>query len=86
MRPSPDRSMRTMSDPRTSTSVPRRDVGDRYLDFLAVILLLPRGVVPTLTELVSRRRARSSEPPASPGAGPASEPALPGGRVAGVAR
>jgi hypothetical protein len=27
--------------------------------FLAVILLLPRGVVPTLTQLVANRRARA---------------------------
>jgi branched-chain amino acid transport system permease protein len=44
--------------------------------FLAVILLLPRGVVPTLSELVARRRARSHQPEL--------EAAVPG-RVAGVA-
>jgi branched-chain amino acid transport system permease protein len=48
--------------------------------FLAVILLLPRGVVPTLTQLVSSRRAR---------AGGGSEPSREApvrGKVAGVAR
>jgi branched-chain amino acid transport system permease protein len=48
--------------------------------FLAVILLLPRGVVPTLTELIAKRRARQSTPPA-PAAGPPIQ-----NRVAGVAR
>jgi branched-chain amino acid transport system permease protein len=48
--------------------------------FLAVILLLPRGVVPTITQLIKSRRARAATGPE-----PATEPALPGG-VAGVAR
>jgi branched-chain amino acid transport system permease protein len=51
--------------------------------FLAVILLLPRGVVPTLTELVRNRRARAATP--SPEVDAAPEAAVPGG-VAGVAR
>jgi branched-chain amino acid transport system permease protein len=48
--------------------------------FLAVILLLPRGVVPTLTQLIRDRRARAATP-----SGPAPEPAVPSG-MAGVAR
>jgi branched-chain amino acid transport system permease protein len=48
--------------------------------FLAVILLLPRGVVPTLTQLIRDRRARAATP-----SGPAHEPAVPSG-MAGVAR
>jgi branched-chain amino acid transport system permease protein len=48
--------------------------------FLAVILLLPRGVVPTITERITRRRARTIPEPEA-----ASEPAVPTG-VAGVAR
>jgi branched-chain amino acid transport system permease protein len=47
--------------------------------FLIVILLLPRGVVPSLAQLVARRRARALDPAA------AREPAVRGG-VAGVAR
>jgi len=53
--------------------------------FLAVIILLPRGVVPTITELIARRRARSAGPPASPGAEAAARRAA-SGRMAGVAR
>jgi hypothetical protein len=45
-----------------------------------VILLLPRGVVPTLTQLIRDRRARAATP-----SGPAHEPAVPSG-MAGVAR
>jgi branched-chain amino acid transport system permease protein len=48
--------------------------------FLAVILLLPRGVVPTLSELVRNRRARKTREPEA-----ATEPAVRSG-VAGVAR
>ena len=48
--------------------------------FLAVILLLPRGVVPTLTEMLRNRRTRT---PAAPE--PASEAPVRSG-VAGVAR
>jgi branched-chain amino acid transport system permease protein len=48
--------------------------------FLAVILLLPRGVVPTLTQMIRDRRART---PTAPEAAP--EPAVRGG-VAGVAQ
>jgi branched-chain amino acid transport system permease protein len=48
--------------------------------FLAVILLLPRGIVPTLTQLVRDRRSRT---PAAPEAAP--EPTVRSG-VAGVAR
>jgi branched-chain amino acid transport system permease protein len=48
--------------------------------FLAVILLLPRGVVPTISELIRSRRARAPTEPE-----PASEPTVPTG-VAGVAR
>ena len=47
--------------------------------FLIVILLLPRGVVPSLAQLVTRRRTRRLESAA------AREPAVRGG-VAGVAR
>jgi branched-chain amino acid transport system permease protein len=47
--------------------------------FLIVILLLPRGVVPSLAQLVSRRRARALDQAA------AREPAVRGG-VAGVAQ
>jgi branched-chain amino acid transport system permease protein len=49
--------------------------------FLAVILLLPRGVVPTITQAVANRRARGT-----PGAGVAAErdPGVRGG-IAGVA-
>jgi branched-chain amino acid transport system permease protein len=50
--------------------------------FLAVILLLPRGVVPTLTELVRNRRARAAT---TPEAEAATEAAVRSG-VAGVAR
>jgi branched-chain amino acid transport system permease protein len=45
--------------------------------FLAVILLLPRGVVPTLTQLIRDRRARTAAP---------SEPAITSSGMAGVAR
>ena len=48
--------------------------------FLAVILLLPRGVIPTISQLVRDRRARST---GGPGAAP--EAAI-GGGVAGVAQ
>jgi branched-chain amino acid transport system permease protein len=48
--------------------------------FLAVILLLPRGVVPTLTQLIVNRRARTAT---GPGATP--EPTVRSG-VAGVVR
>jgi len=48
--------------------------------FLAVILLLPRGVVPTLTELIVGRRARAAPEPE-----PTPDPTVPTG-VAGVAR
>jgi branched-chain amino acid transport system permease protein len=48
--------------------------------FLAVMLLLPRGVIPTIAQLVADRRAR-----AVAGAGATPEAAMPGG-VAGVAR
>jgi branched-chain amino acid transport system permease protein len=51
--------------------------------FLAVILLLPRGVVPTLAELVRNRRARAATDSAEAEAAP--EAAVRGG-VAGVAR
>jgi branched-chain amino acid transport system permease protein len=36
--------------------------------FLVVVLLLPRGIIPSLEELIARRRARTA-PPASPEAG-----------------
>jgi branched-chain amino acid transport system permease protein len=49
--------------------------------FLAVILLLPRGVVPTIAQLLARRRARAAKP-----AEPARGPAARSGGVAGVAR
>jgi branched-chain amino acid transport system permease protein len=44
--------------------------GDLYLViygglFLAVLLLLPRGVIPTVTDYLSRRRARRSSAPAA---------------------
>jgi branched-chain amino acid transport system permease protein len=48
--------------------------------FLAVILLLPRGVVPTISQLITNRRARASAAPETP-----ADPAVHGG-VAGVAR
>src|SRR6516165_1078782 len=48
--------------------------------FLAVMLLLPRGVVPTIAQLLANRRAR-----ATTGVDAAREPAVTGG-VAGVAR
>ncbi len=48
--------------------------------FLAVILLLPRGVVPTLTQLIANRRSRAADAPDAP-----SEPTVRSG-VAGVAR
>jgi branched-chain amino acid transport system permease protein len=48
--------------------------------FLAVILLLPRGVVPTITQRIEGRRAREGDQSEA-----ATEPAVPGG-VAGVAR
>lgn len=48
--------------------------------FLVVILLLPRGVVPTLSGLIASRRARAGGAPE-----PATEPAVRSG-VAGVAR
>jgi branched-chain amino acid transport system permease protein len=48
--------------------------------FLVVILLLPRGVVPTLSGLIASRRARARGAPE-----PATEPAVRSG-VAGVAR
>jgi branched-chain amino acid transport system permease protein len=47
--------------------------------FLAVILLLPRGVIPSLTELVASRRARARR-----GAEEGRDPAV--SRVAGVVR
>jgi len=48
--------------------------------FLAVMLLLPRGVVPTIAQLLANRRARATS-----GVDAAREPAVTGG-VAGVAR
>jgi branched-chain amino acid transport system permease protein len=48
--------------------------------FLAVILLLPRGVIPTLAELLANRRSRAGQAPE-----PATGAAVPGG-VTGVAR
>jgi branched-chain amino acid transport system permease protein len=48
--------------------------------FLIVILLLPRGVVPSITELIRSRRARARGEP-----GPAAEPTVPAG-MAGVTR
>jgi branched-chain amino acid transport system permease protein len=48
--------------------------------FLAVILLLPRGVIPTITQLIRKRRARSAKQSDT-----TSEPAVRSG-VAGVAR
>jgi hypothetical protein len=48
--------------------------------FLAVILLLPRGVIPTISQLIRDRRARAS---AAPEAAP-DAPVRSG--VAGVAR
>ena len=50
--------------------------------FLAVILLLPRGVVPTIAQLIRDRRARGA---AGPGVARESEPTIPGG-VTGVAQ
>jgi branched-chain amino acid transport system permease protein len=47
--------------------------------FLAVILLLPRGVIPTITEVLAKRRARSTGAPEA-----AAEAPVPSG-VAGVA-
>jgi branched-chain amino acid transport system permease protein len=51
--------------------------------FLIVILLLPRGVIPTLSELIRRRRARSLDAAADDARDP--DPALRGG-VAGAVR
>jgi branched-chain amino acid transport system permease protein len=51
--------------------------------FLIVILLLPRGVIPTLSELIARRRARSRDAAADDAREP--DPALRGG-VAGMVR
>ncbi len=48
--------------------------------FLVVILLLPRGVVPTISDLIRSRRARAGNEPE-----PAPEPAVPAG-IAGVTR
>jgi branched-chain amino acid transport system permease protein len=48
--------------------------------FLVVILLLPRGVIPTISELIAGRRARAAAEPE-----PAPDPAVPSG-VAGVVR
>jgi branched-chain amino acid transport system permease protein len=48
--------------------------------FLAVILLLPRGVIPTVAQLLERRRARAANT-----AQTALDPAARGG-VAGVAQ
>ncbi len=48
--------------------------------FLTVILLLPRGVIPTLTTLLRDRRARTAAPPQTPG------PPIPTSEVAGIAR
>jgi branched-chain amino acid transport system permease protein len=48
--------------------------------FLAVILLLPRGVIPTITQFIRGRRARSANQSAT-----TTEPAVHGG-VAGVAQ
>jgi branched-chain amino acid transport system permease protein len=48
--------------------------------FLAVILLLPRGVIPTLSDLIAARQARRPGAPE-----PAPEPPVPSG-VAGVTR
>jgi branched-chain amino acid transport system permease protein len=50
--------------------------------FLAVILLLPRGVIPTITQLIKDRRGRRAAGPAAP---PEPGPAVRGG-VARVAR
>jgi branched-chain amino acid transport system permease protein len=36
--------------------------------FLVVILLLPRGIIPSVTELIQRWRARAGPSPATPGA------------------
>ncbi len=51
--------------------------------FLIVILLLPRGVIPTLSDLIARRRARSRDAEADEARD--ADPALRGG-VAGVVR
>jgi branched-chain amino acid transport system permease protein len=37
--------------------------------FLAVVLILPRGVIPSVAELIARRRARSLAVPGGPGSG-----------------
>jgi branched-chain amino acid transport system permease protein len=49
--------------------------------FLAVILLLPRGVIPSIAQLIKDRRARRTAGPEA-----TAEPVLPSGGVAGVAR
>jgi branched-chain amino acid transport system permease protein len=50
--------------------------------FLAVILLLPRGVIPTISQIITSRRARRT---AEADVAPEAEPAVRGG-VAGVAQ
>jgi branched-chain amino acid transport system permease protein len=53
--------------------------------FLAVVLVLPRGVVPGVTELLERRRARTQTPPTR-GAVPGEREGQVTGGVAGAAR